>query len=99
MLKHASGRKEGSTVADFRSLARTCGGTGWLDCECGGDQCYCTLNGGIDCLGCEDCREYNAYDEGDDWDDDEDPRDAALREPDCEHCGGPANEGFCRVCQ
>jgi hypothetical protein len=66
MPKPVNGRKEGSTVADLRSLSRTCGGTGWLDCECGGDFCVCTLNGGMDCHGCEDCREQEDYDESDD---------------------------------
>jgi len=39
----------------FRDLDTRCGGTGWLECSCGGDQCYCQLNGGIDCSGCPDC--------------------------------------------
>jgi hypothetical protein len=53
----------------FRSLDRTCGGTGWLNCECGGDFCVCKLNGGTDCLGCEDCREQDEADELGDEDD------------------------------
>lgn len=44
---------------DLRSLSRTCGGTGWLDCECGGDFCVCQLQGGMYCPGCEDCREHD----------------------------------------
>lgn len=38
-------------------LDTTCGGTGWLECFCGGDLCVCTLYGGRDCLGCPDCRD------------------------------------------
>jgi hypothetical protein len=31
-----------------------CGGTGVVECECGGDQCVCGL-GEYPCPGCEDC--------------------------------------------
>lgn len=50
---------------DDSYLAEACGGQGYLDCYCGGDQCVCHNHGGIDCDGCEDC-------EGDEWDDDDD---------------------------
>jgi hypothetical protein len=96
---------------DLRSLSRTCGGTGWLDCECGGDLCVCTLNGGIDCPGCEDCRTHDDYDEANEMP--SCPRcgeelapsgtcyecDAVLYAPDCDQCGGPTREGFCPTCQ
>jgi hypothetical protein len=73
-------------VADLRSLSRTCGGTGWLDCECGGDFCVCTLNGGVDCLGCVDCREHDDYDE-------------ANEMPSCDRCGDElAPDGSCYQC-
>jgi hypothetical protein len=74
----------------FRDLDTRCGGTGWLECSCGGDQCYCQLNGGIDCSGCPDCEGQS--DENDDYPD-------PLYEPDCDQCGGPTCEGFCRTCQ
>jgi hypothetical protein len=32
-----------------------CGGTGTLQCYCGGDQCVCHHHGEIECDGCEDC--------------------------------------------
>jgi hypothetical protein len=48
-------------------LEPTCGGTGWLNCFCGGDFCCCELNGGDWCGGCDDCEEYGS--DGDlDWD-------------------------------
>lgn len=73
-------------MPDLRSLSRTCGGTGWLDCECGGDFCVCTLSGGIDCLGCEDCRGPSDYDE-------------ANEMPECPSCGNElASDGSCYRC-
>lgn len=44
-------------MSDYLSLVETCGGTGWLDCFCGGDFCACTLHGGMFCGGCEDCQD------------------------------------------
>lgn len=41
-----------------------CGGTGTLDCLCGGDFCVCHNHGETECPGCEDC-EFN---DGDDYD-------------------------------
>lgn len=38
-----------------------CGGTGHLDCFCGGDFCVCHNHGEVECPGCPDC-------EGDDDD-------------------------------
>lgn len=37
------------------SLERTCGGSGELQCRCGGDLCVCHNHGQVECLGCEDC--------------------------------------------
>lgn len=34
---------------------RGCGGTGSINCYCGGDLCVCGNNGSIECDGCEDC--------------------------------------------
>jgi hypothetical protein len=36
-------------------LDSSCGGTGELDCHCGGDLCVCHNHGTIECSGCEDC--------------------------------------------
>lgn len=49
---------------------RTCGGTGWLQCWCGGETCVCRACGAgeVECYGCRDC-----YDPPDD-DVDSDPR-------------------------
>ena len=46
-------------------LEETCGGSGMLNCYCGGDQCVCHWHGGIQCDGCEDCDETDGYDGGD----------------------------------
>lgn len=32
-----------------------CGGSGVLNCECGGDMCVCHHHGEVDCPGCEEC--------------------------------------------
>ena len=44
-----------------------CGGSGVLNCECGGDFCVCHHHGEIDCPGCEDCE---PDDDEYEWDDD-----------------------------
>jgi hypothetical protein len=50
-----------------------CGGSGYLDCYCGGDQCVCHHHGQeVECPGCEDCRLND-----DDRDDDDDAWDEA----------------------
>lgn len=42
-----------------------CGGTGYVDCYCGGDQCVCHHHGQeIECPGCDECPEHD-----DDYDD------------------------------
>jgi hypothetical protein len=43
----------------------TCGGTGMINCYCGGDQCVCHNHGEVECFGCAEC------DQSDDYDDDE----------------------------
>ena len=40
---------------DSEVFERGCGGSGTLDCECGGDQCVCHHHGEVECPGCEDC--------------------------------------------
>lgn len=50
-------------MCDAEVFSQTCGGTGTLHCECGGDNlCVCHHHGEIECPGCEDC-------DGDDFDD------------------------------
>jgi len=50
---------------DSAVYSQTCGGSGLLDCECGGDFCVCHHHGEVECDGCEDCD----FDD-DDFDDD-----------------------------
>ena len=47
----------------------TCGGTGSVDCYCGGDLCVCHNHGEVECLGCEECQQDN--DDYDDYDEDQ----------------------------
>lgn len=47
---------------------QTCGGSGVLYCECGGDICVCHHHGEVACDGCDDCRD----DEGDWYEYDQD---------------------------
>jgi hypothetical protein len=58
---------------DDACLDRSCGGTGELSCECGGDQCVCHHHGATECPGCEDCldEEEFAFGMEDALDDDE----------------------------
>ncbi len=39
----------------FEPLPERCGGSGVLDCYCGGDLCVCHNHGEQDCDGCPDC--------------------------------------------
>lgn len=41
----------------------TCGGTGSLDCYCGGDLCVCHNHGEVECYGCEDCEGRDDFDD------------------------------------
>lgn len=36
-------------------LSSRCGGSGMLDCHCGGDNCVCGWRGEAECYGCPDC--------------------------------------------
>lgn len=51
---------------DDEVFDRPCGGSGTLNCYCGGDFCVCHWHGEVECPGCEDCED----DEGCDWDED-----------------------------
>ena len=43
-------------------LDERCGGTGILDCHCGGDLCVCHNHGEAVCHGCPDCEDdYEDY--------------------------------------
>ncbi len=57
------------SVHDY--LEDGCGGTGYLNCFCGGDFCVCGLQGGMDCGGCEDCEEDDPDYDPSDYEDDE----------------------------
>jgi hypothetical protein len=49
-----------------------CGGAGYIECFCGGDQCVCHNHGEVECFGCADCDEHDDqefYDEQDGWND------------------------------
>lgn len=48
---------------DYLDLEGACGGTGWLNCFCGGDTCVCGEEG-AECPGCEDCEADGTGDEG-----------------------------------
>ena len=40
---------------DDSGLPSTCGGSGVLNCECGGDFCACHNHGEVQCDGCPEC--------------------------------------------
>lgn len=46
-------------------LESRCGGSGVVNCFCGGDFCVCHNHGESECLGCPDCEEEDDdyYDE------------------------------------
>ena len=52
---------------DSEVYEQTCGGSGILNCECGGDFCVCHHHGEVECDGCEDCDDqdddFNEYEE------------------------------------
>lgn len=55
---------------DDSGLDGSCGGSGSLDCVCGGDFCVCHHHGLVECYGCEDCRDEDdddGRDEPEDW--------------------------------
>lgn len=45
----------GTRNAYFAPVGGSCGGTGTLDCICGGDFCVCHNHGEAECEGCPDC--------------------------------------------
>jgi hypothetical protein len=50
---------------DDACFEENCGGSGYLECQCGGDQCVCHHHGQeVECPGCEDClnRDDGDYD-------------------------------------
>lgn len=76
---------------DDDGLEASCGGSGELNCYCGGDFCVCHHHGEAQCWGCGDCMaevddEPPCDDEEDDgpWDYDHDPIDDLEPVPDRE---------------
>lgn len=49
--------------SDF--LDESCGGTGILNCHCGGDLCVCHHHGETECFGCPDCEGEDDWEDGD----------------------------------
>jgi len=47
----------GETNPYYAPLPNRCGGSGYMDCLCGGDFCVCHNHGEVECFGCPDCRE------------------------------------------
>ncbi len=39
----------------FAPMPSRCGGSGYMECECGGDLCVCHNHGEMECFGCPDC--------------------------------------------
>jgi hypothetical protein len=39
----------------YEPLPHNCGGSGIIDCLCGGDFCVCHNHSEVECPGCEDC--------------------------------------------
>jgi hypothetical protein len=48
-------------VSGLPKSSDQCGGTGCIQCECGGDQCVCHHHGEIACEGCEGCEDPADY--------------------------------------
>lgn len=54
-----------SELFDSEVYEQSCGGSGYLYCECGGDFCVCHHHGEVECDGCEDCSfDDDDYDDG-----------------------------------
>lgn len=47
-------------------LDARCGGSGHVNCDCGGDFCVCHWHGGTECVGCPDCEsdDDEGFDDG-----------------------------------
>lgn len=46
---------EPDLYCDDDGLEASCGGSGVLNCFCGGDFCCCGNMGEVECYGCADC--------------------------------------------
>lgn len=42
----------------YAPVEGTCGGTGMIECHCGGDLCVCHNHGEAECFGCEYCEPH-----------------------------------------
>lgn len=60
----------GEPNPQYEPVSGTCGGTGEVNCFCGGDLCVCHNHGAAACPGCEDCD--GCHETGFEDDDDED---------------------------
>lgn len=76
--KHQDGQKYWH-AGENDGLRQRCGGTGTLECNCGGDQCYCGNFGEAECFGCPDCE--GERDEDWDYPDDDKYDDLANTDP------------------
>lgn len=56
---------------DDDCLDESCGGSGELNCYCGGDLCVCHNHGSVECPGCEDCEGIDDDGYSDDYSEDE----------------------------
>lgn len=45
----------------YAPIRRTCGGTGHVDCLCGGDFCVCHNHGEVECYGCHEIIDNKLY--------------------------------------
>jgi hypothetical protein len=63
---------EGTADELFGELDEGCGGTGHVDCHCGGDLCVCHYHGQEqECPGCDECPERDDFDDDSFYDEDD----------------------------
>ena len=58
----------GETRPYYEDVFSGCGGTGMLECLCGGDFCVCHNHGEVECFGCPDCDPCCEGEDEDDFD-------------------------------
>lgn len=54
-IEHMDGETYWHATTAAEGLEQHCGGTGYLNCYCGGDLCVCGNFGEVECPGCPDC--------------------------------------------
>ena len=53
---------------DFTDSEGGCGGSGIINCECGGEFCVCHHHGEYECPGCDECKgDEDDYDWSDEY--------------------------------